>query len=141
MLRATQGRSLLENEARELVRQAAASAASSRQPPVALLRRLIAPVAVAALVADDDGRFVAVNAAATALTGYTTHELARLSVWQITPGSSEHEAETLWRAFRQRREQYGEYRVLTKRGDIVAAEYAAYTDILPGFHLSLLRRV
>src|SRR5215471_15328852 len=82
----------------------------------ALLQRRIDALPVAAIVADDHGRFVAVNEAAAILTGYTVEELRRLSVWQITPGVNEHEAESLWRAFVSRREQYGDYQVLGRGG-------------------------
>ena len=36
---------------------------------------------------DTHGRFVAVNDAAAALTGYTAFELTRLSAWQLAPNS------------------------------------------------------
>src|ERR1051325_10801139 len=109
MIRTAEERPTLQNEARELARQAAVMAASTMQSAIVVLKRLITPVSIGALIADDSGRFVTVNAAAAELTGYTILDLMKLSVWQITPDSNEHEAETLWRAFRQRREQHGEY--------------------------------
>jgi PAS domain S-box-containing protein len=104
-----------------------------------ILQELIDQQTAAALVADDAGRFVLVNAAACALTQYTAAELLRLSVWQITPNPQEREAETLWRAFLQQRDQTGAYRICTKEGRVVLATYAAGAHVLPGFHVSLLR--
>jgi PAS domain S-box-containing protein len=86
---------------------------------VQALQGVIDTLSVAALVADTHGRYVAVNNAAAALTGYTASELTRLSVWQLTPNVNEHEAEILWRAFLSRGEQYGEYQLLTKGHRIV----------------------
>ena len=128
----------LRDELTRLVRDAGARVQG--RPPLKVLRELIDALPVAALVADDDGRFVAANAAAAALTGYKVAELCKLSVWQITPGADAHDAESLWRAFRTRREQSGTgYRVLCKDGRVRTAEYAAVMDVFPGFHVSLLR--
>jgi PAS domain S-box-containing protein len=122
----------LADRATELSRSMSARAA---------LQRLIDALPMAAFVADSHGRFVVLNTKAADLTGYSVVELRRLSVWQITPGVHEHEAETLWRAFLSKGEQYGEYQLLGRAGRIVNARYAALTDILPGFHASLLQRV
>jgi PAS domain-containing protein len=72
------------------------------------------------------------------LTKYSAEELRRLSVWQLTPGVNEDEAETLWRAFRQQRAQSGDYQLMTKDGQVVTAKYAARANILPRLHVSLL---
>jgi PAS domain S-box-containing protein len=104
----------------------------------AVLRPLIGRLRVAAIVAGNGGEFVAANAAATILTGYTSAELLRMSMWQITPGVLGREAEALWRAFLATEQQTGEYRVLRHDGRIVRAEYAARAHVLPGLHVSLL---
>ncbi len=109
------------------------------EPSVHVLRNLIDSLSVAALVADTHGRYVAVNDAASALTGYSISELAGLSVWQLTPNVNEHEAEVLWRAFLSRGEQHGDYSLVTKDHRVIIAEYAARTDVLPGLHVSLLQ--
>jgi PAS domain S-box-containing protein len=54
---------------------------------------------VAVLLADDNGRYILTNALASEMTGYSAEELRRLSVWQLTPGTNEHEAETLRAGF------------------------------------------
>lgn len=104
------------------------------------MRALVQRLPVAALVVDDTGRFVAVNAAAARLTGYPQSELSRLSMWRITPGVREHEAEVLWRAFLETNEQTGEYRILRGDGRVIVADYAARARVVPGVHISLLQR-
>jgi len=107
--------------------------------PLEVLNRLIEALPVAALVADDDGRYVLTNPLASKLTGYSADELRRLSVWDITPSRNDREAETLWRAFRQQRAQSGDYQLMTKSGRVVTAAYAARAHVLRGLHVSLLR--
>jgi PAS domain S-box-containing protein len=125
-------------EIRKLLRELTETAGRNTLS-VQALQGVVDTLSVAALVADTHGRYVAVNNAAAALTGYTVSELTRLSVWQLTPNANEHEAEILWRAFLSRGEQYGEYQLLTKDHRVVLTEYAARTDMLPGVHVSLLR--
>ena len=102
------------------------------------LRESIDAVPLAVLVADDSGSYVMANAAACSLTGYSEAELRKLSVWHLTPDVHEREAETLWRAFRQQREQFGTYRLLLKDGRTTVTSYAARANIAPGLHVSVL---
>jgi PAS domain S-box-containing protein len=102
------------------------------------LRDAVAQSSFAVLVANDHGDFLMVNEAAITLTGYSRVELARLTVWQLTPDVHEREAETLWRAFLQQREQFGTYRVLRKDGTTIVAPYAAKTNVVRGHHVSVL---
>jgi PAS domain S-box-containing protein len=104
----------------------------------AILHQLLDELPFAALVADRAGQFVYTNQAASQLTGYTSTELRRLSVWQLTPAVDEREAEVLWRAFIDRGEQNGDYAVLNKAGQTIATTYAAVANFLPGLQLSLL---
>ena len=108
--------------------------------PLDVLGRLIDELPMAALVVDDSGRYILSNALASELTGYSPEELRRLSLWQLTPDVNEHEAETLWRAFRQQRAQTGDYQLLTKAGAVLTVKYAARTNVLPRMHVSLLER-
>jgi PAS domain S-box-containing protein len=94
----------------------------------------------AALVANTEGRYVAANRAASELTGYGQQELLTLSVWDLTPPAGEHDADVLWRAFLQQREQTGVYTLVTRDGRTVEAPYAARAHVLPGLHLALLKR-
>jgi len=102
------------------------------------LQELIDASPLTVLVANDTGSFVMTNHAASGLTGYSPSELLKLSVWQLTPDVHEHEAETLWRAFRQQAEQSGTYRLLRKDGRTIVALYAAKTNVLRGLHVSVL---
>jgi PAS domain S-box-containing protein len=94
----------------------------------------------AALVANTEGRYVAANRAASELTGYGQQELLTLSVWDLTPPAGERDVDVLWRAFLQQREQSGVYTLVTRYGRTVEARYAARAHVLPGLHLSLLKR-
>jgi len=126
---------------RSALRQLAAEAdkLGGSDATAAGLARLIAPLETAVFVADSRGRFVAANAAATELTGYAIAELLELSVAQITPSADERESETLWRVFLQQQQQRGNFQLLRKDGGVIAAEYAAMTDMLPGLHVSIVR--
>lgn len=104
----------------------------------AILRELVHDLPFSALVANDDGRYVIANRAASELTGYSIRELRALSVWDLTPPNQRGDIELLWRAFLQQREQNGEYPLATKEGRVVKALYAARAHALPGLHLSLL---
>jgi len=108
--------------------------------PLASLQRIMNALPVAALIADNQGRYVLANAAACTLTGHSVDALKRLSVWDLTPDPKAHEAERLWWAFLDRREQSGEYALLTKSGEVISAVYAAQLNLLPGLHISLLER-
>jgi PAS domain S-box-containing protein len=112
--------------------------ARGRPASVAILQQLIDSVPFAALVADNEGRYVATNRAASTLTGYNPEELRHMSVWELTPQQNDREAELLWRAFLERHEQSGEYALVAKDGHVVSTAYAARTNVLPGLHISLL---
>ena len=124
----------------ELIAEARrASRAPSSTGAEAILGHLIDPLLFAALVANNEGRYVLANGAASELTGYSQRELLKLSAWDLTPSGLEHDAETLWRAFLQQREQTGVYTLLTKDGRSVKAAYAARAHVLRGLHLALLK--
>lgn len=113
--------------------------AEAGEEPLAALSSLIDALPLAVLVADDQGRYVLANASASRLTGYSTRELRRLSVWDLTPGANRRDFEVLWRAFIQQKEQRGVYPIVMKSGGVVKAAYAARAHILPHLHVSVLR--
>jgi PAS domain S-box-containing protein len=113
--------------------------AHSNDKPLIALGALIDALPLAALVAEDHGHYVLANVLATRLTGYSTRELRRLSVWDLTPGSAKDDFEVLWRVFIERREQWGDYQLVTKSGRVIVAEYAARANVLPHLHVSVLR--
>jgi PAS domain S-box-containing protein len=128
----------LQDRLRRLVADARTLATGCTDASLHILEGIVAPLQSAALVADDAAKFVLTNAAATELTGYSRRELRRLSMWQLTPGGHEREAESLWRAFLQQREQTGAYIICSKSGNQTLAAYAAAAHVLPGLHVSLL---
>ena len=103
------------------------------------LRSAVETLPLATLIADDTGQYVLTNASATSLTEYSARELRRLSVWDITANANQAEFELVWRAFLQQQEQRGEYPLVTKSGRVVTTEYAARANVLPHFHVSVLR--
>src|SRR4051812_18540747 len=76
------------------------------------LQELLDTIPVAALVADDNGRYVAANISAATLTGYGRRVLRGLSVWDLTPKITEDAAKLLWREFLSDQVQQGEYALL-----------------------------
>jgi len=109
------------------------------EKPLVALGSLINAVPLAVLVADDHAHYVLANARAARFIGYSDRELRRLSVWDLTPGSAEHDFEVLWRAFIQEGKQRGRYKLVTKTGTIITADYAALANVLPHLHVSVLR--
>ena len=93
---------------------------------------------VAALAADNTGRYVAANAKVSEMTGYSRAELFRLRVRDLTPPIQKDEMANRWNNFIQNGSQAGEYVLQRKDGDTVRVRYTAYASIAPGVHLSLL---
>jgi PAS domain S-box-containing protein len=89
------------------------------------------------LAADNTGRYVAANALATELTGYTREELMRMSVKDLTPPMRHGTAADLWSKFIHAGTQAGEYVMTRKDGAPVGVKYEAYASVAPGVHLSL----
>ena len=108
---------------------------------LAALYSLLDRVPVATLGADNKARYVYANDAASILLGYDTAELLKLSVGAVTPNVMEGDAERLWAAFVAIHEQTGVYQLLTKDSQVVAAEYAARANVLPGLHLTIMRPI
>jgi len=102
------------------------------------LRREVDRLTVAALVADNSQRYVAANAAARQLTGYTLPELYGLTVMDLTPMPDTEAGRQLWKDFIGKGAQRGDYELATKRGGPRHVRYWAYASIAPGFHVSLL---
>lgn len=105
---------------------------------ITALRHEIDRLTVAALVADNSQRYVAANAAARKLTGYTLAELYALSVMDLTPIPNTEAGRQLWKDFIGKGTQRGEYELFTKRGTPRHVRYWAYASVAPGFHVSLL---
>jgi PAS domain S-box-containing protein len=107
---------------------------------ITALRSQLDRLPVAALAADNQGRYVAVNRAAAHLTGFDARDLETKSVWEMTPDVDARMGECLWTAFLSTREQRGTYTLVTRRGTIEVV-YDSRAHVLPNIHVSLLLRV
>ncbi|MGH9347358.1 MAG: PAS domain-containing protein [Vicinamibacterales bacterium] len=110
-------------------------------PPATLLQTLqeqLETFDVAAIAADNTGRYVAANTRMSELTGYSRADLLRLQVKDITPAMRHDLAGNLWNRFIQNGTQTGEYVLLRKDGTPIGVQYAAYASVAPGVHLSLV---
>jgi PAS domain S-box-containing protein len=104
----------------------------------AALRQAIEQLGVAALAADNSTRYIASNAPARALTGYSDAELLRLTVMDLTPIPNSESGRRLWQEFIAGGVQHGEYELKPRRGAVVRVRYWAYASVAPGVHVSLL---
>jgi PAS domain S-box-containing protein len=102
------------------------------------VRKEIERLPVAALVADNSQRYVASNAAARELTGYSQPELAELTVMDLTPLPNNEVGRQLWEEFIGRGGQRGEYELVPKRGTPRHVSYWAFASVAPGMHVSLI---
>jgi|SRR5581483_4678365 len=102
---------------------------------------LVGKVPAAIFIANDRGRYVDVNRAATTLTGYSRRELLGMAVWDLTPKPRQTLGRRLWRSFLARGRMSGEYQVCHKSGRIIVARYFAVANVLPGVHVSALARL
>jgi PAS domain S-box-containing protein len=105
---------------------------------IAALQESLDEFGVSALAADNTGRYVAANAHASALTGYSRAELLQMSVKDLTPAMRQDASGELWRNFIQTGAQAGDYDLERKDGVPVRVHYAAYASVAPGVHVSLL---
>jgi PAS domain S-box-containing protein len=93
---------------------------------------------VCAVAADNSGRYVAANARASELTGFSRTELLAMTVKDLTPAIWQDASADLWHQFIQTGAQAGDYRLERKDGGSVLVHYAAYASVAPGVHVSVL---
>jgi PAS domain S-box-containing protein len=103
-----------------------------------LVLETVAGVPCAILIANERGRYIAVNAEAVALTGFSQTELLRMSVWDLTPGTRLRLGQRLWADFLRRGRMRGKYPIRRKDGTVVRSPYVAIANVLPGVHMSAL---
>lgn len=96
---------------------------------------------VAELVADDQGRYVECNDAATELLGFSRAEMLGMSVWDLSPGADQIQALVLWQEFIRQGFGAGLYRLMTKDGREIEVTYKAVANVTPGRHRSRLEAV
>jgi PAS domain S-box-containing protein len=90
------------------------------------------------VIADDDRRYVAANAAACLLLRLPEEDVLRMTVDDLTPPESRSQVRSLWDAFIRDGTQEGKYELLMPDGARVVVEYSATANIEPGKHLSIL---
>jgi PAS domain S-box-containing protein len=93
------------------------------------------------LVADNDGRYVAVNEGVLRVTGYTREELLASSVWDLTAPDELAYGRELWRRFLKEGEFDGLYRLKRKDGSLVWVHAIAVAHLVRGLHVSALAEV
>lgn len=133
----------LDQVMKTLTEEARASL-SSATPQAEAVRRLEEVVRVhpyAVLFADNTGRYIGANPAASELTGYSRRELLSSSVFDITPPLDEKDITLLWRAFLRTGRQGGEIVIHRRDGAQVSGRYMAMTNVIPGVHVSVLAKI
>jgi PAS domain S-box-containing protein len=128
---------------RRYARRAGPDAAASRDKDANAVRLLSAArlrerSAVALVLADDNGHYVAANEHAVALTGYDSHELTSMSVRDLSAPAHVMAAQELWDHFMADGTQEGVFMVRRRDGAAIATHYVAVANIAPGLHLSAL---
>ena len=90
------------------------------------------------VLADDERRYVAANAAACLLLRLPEEDVLRLRVDDLTPPEHRSQVGPLWDAFIREGTQEGTYELLMPDGARVTIDYSATANIEPGQHLSIL---
>ena len=93
------------------------------------------------LIADDEGRYVAANAAAAALFGMSRAELTGHRIDELIDPAGRAAVEERWRTFLSRDVGTGEYELRCHDGTLRTIEYYARRNIAPGRHLCMVRDV
>jgi len=90
------------------------------------------------VVADDQRRYVAANAAACLLLRLSEEDVLRLRIDDLTPPESRVQVEALWRTFIHHGVQEGTFELLMPDGARLQVEYSATAHVEPHRHLSIL---
>lgn len=106
-----------------------------------MLDAIFARATDAIFLADNDGRYVLVNPAAEALTGYSSEALCAMTVFELTPAGHKAAVQQVWCEFLRRGTSSGDYALTRKDGSVVEVEFQAVANIVPGIHLSILHDV
>jgi PAS domain-containing protein len=125
----------------EINQMRAALRGRSGEDLMAVLTQQLTNLRVAALAADDSARYIAANAQAAQLTGYSADEIRRLRLEDLTPLPATVDAGGLWSDFIGAGTQRGEFELRPRTGPPVMVRYWAYANVSPGIHVSMLVRV
>ena len=126
-------------QALEQVQRSRAGRAAGMRARMKTVLDAVAHVPCAILIANDHGRYVVVNDAAVAMTGYARRELLRMSLWDLTPAPNLDAGKEMWRLFlTDRHAMRGTYTLQRKDGEIIRAQFVALSHVAPGLHVSAL---
>ena len=92
------------------------------------------------MLANDEAKCMAANAAACRLTGYSETEMLTRSVWDFAPLDVIEEARMLWGRFLVNGECAGDFLMVQKDGATVAIQLCALANIAPGLHATVVGR-
>ncbi|WP_235526243.1 PAS domain S-box protein [Nostoc piscinale] len=93
----------------------------------------------AILIANDEGRYVDVNAAACELFGVSREELLGSTIADFA--APEFNFTQAWQQFREQEQMSGEFQLHRPNGTVRATEFAAVANFIPHRHLSIIRDV
>lgn len=102
------------------------------------MRTIINGTRDAIVMADDEGNYLQVNRAATEMLGYSEEEMLDRTIHDIVVSTRTDDAATLWDKFREDGRLSGIIDLRKKDGGTVTCQYNAWTNIVPGKHLSIL---
>lgn len=92
----------------------------------------------AILLADDEGKYVQANRASLEMLGYSEEALLELKVKDIVVTMRSEEGSDLWSRFQEDGRQSGIIDLKKKDGSVITCQYNAWSNIVPGKHLSIL---
>lgn len=102
-------------------------------------RTLFEQTPSAVVVADDEGRYVDANPAATELFGCPRAELVGRHISEFT--SERYDFEAGWQAFLEAGEFRGQFDIVRAQGDVRITEATSIANVTPGEHLAVFRDV
>jgi PAS domain S-box-containing protein len=102
-----------------------------------LLTHVASPLS-SVMLANDEAKCMAANAAACRLTGYSEREMLTRSVWDFAPLDAVEDARMLWGRFLVNGECAGEFLMVQKDGATVAIQLCAQANIAPGLHATVV---
>jgi putative two-component system response regulator len=104
----------------------------------ALLEAAFDNTPVAALIVDDNRRYVAANTAACQLLGVSLDELCQMRIDDFAPLDARPQMDMTWKQFMQDGVQNAEFALLLPGGSTLDISYRGMAHFLPGRHLSLI---
>ena len=130
-------RTLVRSERRRERHASAAALARSGR----LFEAVFANARDAMLILGDERRVLNANPAAAEMFGLSSDDLASLHVDDLMPEMTQVDSRRRWKEFRSAGEQRGEIELLRSDGELVATEFTAVANFVPGRHIFVLRDI